>query len=93
VFEPAGYRTQRTERGEDPNGGFQFALGHGVGLALHEPPGLGPTGHDPLVAGDVIAIEPGLWVRDVGEVRFEDLILVTEDGGETLTQYPYDLSP
>jgi Xaa-Pro aminopeptidase len=32
-------------------------------------------------------------VREVGEVRFEDLLLVTEDGGETLTQYPYDLSP
>jgi Xaa-Pro aminopeptidase len=93
VFEPAGYRTQRTERGEDPNEGFQFGLGHGVGLALHEPPGLGRTGHGPLVAGDVIAIEPGLWAREVGEVRFEDLLLVTEDGSETLTQYPYGLSP
>ena len=93
VFEPAGYRTQRNGPGEDPNEGFQFSLGHGVGLAVHEPPGLGRTGHDPLVAGDVIAIEPGLWVREVGEVRFEDLLLVTEDGGETLTQYPYDLSP
>ncbi len=93
VFEPAGYRTQRNGPGEDPNEGFQFSLGHGVGLGLHEPPGLGRTGHDPLVAGDVIAIEPGLWVREVGEVRFEDLLLVTEDGGETLTQYPYDLSP
>ena len=93
VFEPAGYRTQRNGPGEDPNEGFQFSLGHGVGLAVHEPPGLGRTGHDALVAGDVIAIEPGLWVREVGEVRFEDLLLVTEDGGETLTQYPYDLSP
>jgi Xaa-Pro aminopeptidase len=93
VFEPAGYGTQRTEPGEDANEGFQFSLGHGVGLGLHEPPGLGMTGHDPLVAGDVIAIEPGLWVRDVGEVRFEDLLLVTEDGSETLTQYPYELRP
>jgi Xaa-Pro aminopeptidase len=93
VFEPAGYRTQRNGQGEDPNEGFQFSLGHGVGLAVHEPPGLGRTGRDPLVAGDVIAIEPGLWVREVGEVRFEDLLLVTEDGSETLTQYPYELSP
>lgn len=93
VFEPAGYRTQRNGPGEDPNEGFQFSLGHGVGLAVHEPPGLGRTGHDALVAGDVIAIEPGLWVREVGEVRFEDLLLVTEDGCETLTKYPYDLSP
>jgi Xaa-Pro aminopeptidase len=51
------------------------------------------TGHGGLVAGDVIAIEPGLWLRDVGEVRFEDLLLVTEDGSETLTQYPYELRP
>ena len=93
VFEPAGYRTQRTGPGEDPNEGFQFSLGHGVGLAVHEPPGLGRTGHAGLVAGDVIALEPGLWVRDIGEVRFEDLLLVTEDGSETLTQYAYDLSP
>jgi Xaa-Pro aminopeptidase len=93
VFEPAGHRTQRTGPGEDPNEGFQFSLGHGVGLAVHEPPGLGRTGLDGLVAGDVIALEPGLWLRDIGEVRFEDLLLVTEDGSETLTQYPYALSP
>ena len=93
VFEPAGYRTQRNGPGEDPNEGFQFSLGHGVGLAVHEPPGLGRTGRGPLVAGDVIALEPGLWLREIGEVRFEDLLLVTEDGSETLTQYPYALSP
>jgi Xaa-Pro aminopeptidase len=93
VFEPAGHRTQRTGPGEDPNEGFQFSLGHGVGLAVHEPPGLGRTGHDGLVTGDVIALEPGLWLRDIGEVRLEDLLLVTEDGSETLTQYPYALKP
>ena len=89
VFEAAGHRTQRTGPGEeDPNEGFQFSLGHGVGLQVHEDPALGQTGHGELVAGDVIAIEPGLWQRDVGEVRFEDLLLVTEDGSETLTRYP-----
>jgi Xaa-Pro aminopeptidase len=41
----------------------------------------------------VLAIEPGLWHHDLGEVRFEDLLLVTEDGCETLTQYPYELTP
>ena len=46
-----------------------------------------------LVAGDVVAIEPGLWDRDVGGVRFEDLLLVTQDGCETLTRFPYDLAP
>ncbi len=94
VFESAGYRTQRTgPADDDPNGGFQFGLGHGVGLEVHEAPGLGRLGRDPLVAGDVIAIEPGLWRTGLGEVRFEDLLLVTEDGSETLTDYPYDLTP
>ncbi len=93
VFEPAGHRTQRTGPGEDRNEGFQFSLGHGVGLEVHEAPALGRTGHSELVVGDVIAIEPGLWQREVGEVRFEDLLLVTEDGSETLTKFPYELTP
>jgi Xaa-Pro aminopeptidase len=93
VFEREGYRTQRTGPGEDPVEGFQFSLGHGVGLQVHEDPGLGAAGHDPLVPGDVLAIEPGLWDRKVGGVRFEDLLLVTEDGHELLTSFPYDLTP
>ena len=93
VFESAGQRTLRTGPGEHEDDGFQFSLGHGVGLEVHEEPGLGMSGHEELVAGDVLAIEPGLWVHDLGEVRFEDLLLVTEDGCETLTQYPYELSP
>jgi Xaa-Pro aminopeptidase len=93
IFEHAGYRTQRTEPGEDRTEGFQFALGHGVGLQVHEAPALGQTGHEPLVAGDVIAIEPGLWQHDVGGVRFEDLLLITADGCELLTHFPYQLEP
>jgi Xaa-Pro aminopeptidase len=92
VFEREGYRTQRTGPGDDPNEGFQFSLGHGVGLAVHEAPGVGPAGRDEFVPGDVIAIEPGLTVAGIGEVRLEDLLLVTEDGSETLTRYPYDLT-
>jgi Xaa-Pro aminopeptidase len=93
-FEAAGYRTQRTGPDPDePMAGFQFSLGHGVGLEVHEQPGLGLAGHDPLVAGDVLAVEPGLWDPRIGGVRFEDLLLVTEAGCETLTQYPYDLTP
>jgi Xaa-Pro aminopeptidase len=92
VFEAAGHRTQRTGPGDDTDEGFQFSLGHGVGLAIHEDPALGQTGHDELVAGDVIALEPGLYQRAIGEVRFEDLLLVTEEGSETLTRYPYELT-
>jgi Xaa-Pro aminopeptidase len=90
LFEAAGWATQRTGGGEE---GFQFALGHGVGLEVHEPPGLGFAGREPLVAGDVIAIEPGLWDKRIGGVRLEDLLLVTDDGCETLTEYPYELTP
>jgi Xaa-Pro aminopeptidase len=93
LFEAAGHRTQRTGPGDDPDEGFQFSLGHGVGLAIHEAPSLGQTGRDELVAGDVVALEPGLWQSDIGEVRFEDLLVVTEDGSETLTDYPFDLTP
>jgi len=93
VFEREGYRTQRTGPGENDSEGFQFSLGHGVGLRVHEDPILGQAGHEPLVAGDVLAVEPGLWDPEVGGVRFEDLLLVTDDGCETLTRYPYELTP
>ena len=90
-FESAGYPTQRTAPGDD--NGFQFSLGHGVGLEVHEAPPLGLAGHDPLVAGYVLAIEPGLWDRRVGGVTFEDLVRVTETGCELLTRFPYDFAP
>jgi Xaa-Pro aminopeptidase len=92
LFEAAGYSTQRTAGDDDGPDGFQYSLGHGVGLEVHEAPSLGLAGRDPLVPGDVVAIEPGLWDSRVGGVTFEDLVLVTETGCEVLTDFPYDLS-
>jgi Xaa-Pro aminopeptidase len=94
VFEEAGEPTQRTKpEGEPLRDGFFHSLGHGVGLEVHEEPSLGRTGTDELVAGDVIAIEPGCYRNGYGGVRVEDLVLVTEDGYERLTEFPYALEP
>ena len=72
--------------------GFFHSLGHGVGLEVHEQPALGKVGEE-LLAGDVVTIEPGLYRRGFGGCRLEDLVLVTADGAENLTEYPYDLAP
>ena len=94
VFEAAGEPTQRTKaEGESLRDGFFHSLGHGVGLEIHEEPALGRTGVDPLVAGDVIAVEPGCYRHGYGGVRLEDLVLVTEDGCERLPDFPYELEP
>jgi Xaa-Pro aminopeptidase len=93
VFHEAGYPTQLSKQpGEVLSSGFFHGLGHGVGLEVHEPPWLS---RDPskLVAGDVITLEPGLYRQGFGGVRLEDLVLVTEDGAENLTDFPYDLKP
>ena len=93
VFEAAGHPTRRTKApGQPLTEGFYFSLGHGVGLEVHEAPGLSRSGTEPLVVGDVIAVEPGTS-RGGEAARVEDLVLVTEDGAETLTDFPYGLTP
>ncbi len=90
-FAERGFPTQLTKpAGEVLRDGFYHGLGHGVGLEVHESPGLGMNGQE-LVAGDVITIEPGLYRHGFGGVRVEDLVLVTDDGFERLTDCPYDL--
>ena len=93
LFAEHGYPTQLTkEPGEVLESGFFHSLGHGVGLEVHERPWLGRVGDD-LVPGDVIALEPGLYRAGFGGVRLEDIALVTEDGIEVVTSYPYELEP
>jgi Xaa-Pro aminopeptidase len=90
-FHEHGHKTQlHKDEGEVLVDGFFHATGHGVGLEVHERPGVGRIESEPLVAGDVIALEPGLYRNGYGGVRLEDLILVTEDGAEVLTSFPYD---
>jgi Xaa-Pro aminopeptidase len=93
IFQQAGYKTQlNKEPGEVLEDGFFHGLGHGVGLEVHELPAMSRTGHD-LIPGDVVTFEPGLYRSGYGGLRLEDLVLVTDDGHEVLTDYPYELEP
>jgi Xaa-Pro aminopeptidase len=92
-FHREGHKTMlNKEPGEVVEDGYFHSLGHGVGLDVHEQPGLARAGEE-LLAGDVVTLEPGLYRRGWGGCRLEDLVLVTDNGAENLTQYPYDLEP
>ena len=92
-FHREGHKTLlNKEPGEVVHDGYFHSLGHGVGLEVHEQPGLARAG-EVLVHGDVVTLEPGLYRRGWGGCRLEDIVLVTENGAENLTQYPYDLEP
>jgi Xaa-Pro aminopeptidase len=66
---------------------FPTHSGHGLGLGHPEPPYFVPHSGDTLVAGDVVALEPGLYVEGVGGMRYERNYLVTADGPETLSNH------
>ncbi len=70
-------------------GSFGHSLGHGVGLEVHEDPRLGKNSKDVLKAGQVVTAEPGIYLPGWGGVRLEELVLVTQQGAEPLTQASY----
>ena len=89
VYEDAGMPTLRADPSTET--GYIHSTGHGVGLEVHELPTLAPGGGE-LTPGHVVTVEPGLYDPAVGGVRIEDLVVVTDDGYENLTDYDETLT-
>jgi Xaa-Pro aminopeptidase len=70
---------------------FGHGLGHGVGLQIHEAPGINATAAGTLLAGSAVTVEPGVYLPDRGGVRIEDTLVVGETTPELLTRFPKEL--
>jgi len=88
-------RIDAAARGVISRGGygefFGHGTGHGIGLAVHEPPTISPRGSGVVEAGMIFSVEPGIYIPGWGGVRLEDLVLVTERGCEVLTYLSKEL--
>ena len=65
---------------------FIHSTGHGIGLEVHEPPRLSQYDNDVLEEGMVVTVEPGIYIKDIGGVRIEDMVYVSSKGARVLTK-------
>lgn len=87
VFSKRGYETKQTEAGWV---GFFHGTGHGLGLAVHEPPRMNSSTAYRLKKGSVVTVEPGLYYPGLGGCRIEDVVHVTEGAPKLLSKFHYE---
>lgn len=75
----------------DFRGLFTHSLGHSLGLEIHEEPRFSPSWNEPIEAGTVMSVEPGIYIPDDFGVRIEDIVAVTKDGCEVITTSPKEM--